>query len=126
MTATAPRRGTSGGQHGVSGVTCFYFGDFAGAHNHFQETIELYDPARHGGFINRFGGDSRAAAEIVDAVTLWVLGQIDEALRLTERALAKKLIIVKPQQATELPRFLPSPAFFSYIINRGFQRRVRS
>ena len=49
--------------HRISGVTCFYFGDFAGAHDHFQKTIELYDQARHGDFANRFGQDPRAAAE---------------------------------------------------------------
>jgi len=74
--------------HRVSGLTCFYFGDFAGAHDHFQKTSELYDPARHGDFANRFGQDPRAAAEIFDALTLWVLGRIDEALPLAERALA--------------------------------------
>ncbi len=29
--------------HRSSGVTCWYFGDFAGAHDHFQKTIELYN-----------------------------------------------------------------------------------
>jgi len=72
----------------VSGVTCLYFGDFAGAHDHFQKTIELYDPARHADFANRFGTDPRAATEIFDALTLWVLGRIDEALPLADRALA--------------------------------------
>jgi hypothetical protein len=43
---------------------------------------------RHGDFANRFGQDPRAAAEILDAITLWVLGRIDEALRLADRALA--------------------------------------
>ena len=61
--------------HRISGTTCFYFGDFAGAHDHFQKTVELYDQARHGDFANRFGQDPRAAAEILDAVTLWVLGR---------------------------------------------------
>jgi predicted ATPase len=73
--------------HGISGYTCFYFGDFAGAHHHFQKTIELYDPAPHGDFADRFGQDTRAAAEIFDALTLWVLGQIDDALRAADRAL---------------------------------------
>ena len=36
--------------HRISGITCLYFGDFAGAHDHFQKTIELYDQARHGRF----------------------------------------------------------------------------
>jgi len=35
-----------------------------------------------------FGTDPRAAAEIWDALTLWMLGRIDEALPLAERALA--------------------------------------
>jgi class 3 adenylate cyclase/predicted ATPase len=74
--------------HRVYGHTCFYFGDFASAHEHFQKTIELYDRAWHADFANRFGQDPCAAAEIYDAVTLWVLGRIDEALPLAERALA--------------------------------------
>ena len=74
--------------HRISGTTCFYFGDFAGAHEHFQRTVELHDQTRHPDFANRFGQDPRAAAEIFDALTLWVLGRIDEALRLAERALA--------------------------------------
>jgi predicted ATPase len=74
--------------HRISGVTCFYFGDFAGAHEHFQKTIELYDQARHADFVNRFGQDPRVVAEIFDALTLWVLGRVDEALPLADRALA--------------------------------------
>jgi predicted ATPase len=73
--------------HRSSGVTCFYFGDFAGAHDHFRKTIESYDPARHGDFANRFGNDPRAVAEAFDAVALWVLGRVDEALPLADRAL---------------------------------------
>ena len=74
--------------HRISGLTCFSFGDFTGAHDHFQKTVELCDQARHGDFAARFGQDPRAAAEIIDALTLWVLGRIDEALRLADRALA--------------------------------------
>ncbi len=73
--------------HRISGSTCFYFGDFAGAHDHFQKTIELCDQARHGDFANRFGNDPRAAAEAYDALALWGLGRVDEARRLAERAI---------------------------------------
>jgi len=72
----------------VSGCNCLQFGDFAGAHQHFQKTIELYDQARHAGFADRFGQDPRASAEILDALALWVLGSVDESLRLADRALA--------------------------------------
>jgi predicted ATPase len=74
--------------HRITGVTGFYFGDFASAHDHFQKTVELYDRARHGDFANRFGQDPRAAAEIFDAVTLLALGGVDDSLRLADRALA--------------------------------------
>jgi tetratricopeptide (TPR) repeat protein len=74
--------------HRISGSTCFYFGDFAGAHDHFRKTVELYDQTHHGNFANRFGHDPRAAAEGFGAVALWILGRVDDALRLADRALA--------------------------------------
>jgi tetratricopeptide (TPR) repeat protein len=74
--------------HRVFGTTCWYFGDFAGAHDHFQKSIELYDQAWHPDFVNRFGNDPRAIAEIFDALALWVLGRVDEASPLADRALA--------------------------------------
>jgi predicted ATPase len=74
--------------HRNSGTTCLYFGDFAGAHDHYQKSIELYDQARHADFANRFGQDPRAAAEIYDALASWVLGRVDDSLRLGDRALA--------------------------------------
>src|SRR5262249_49454547 len=74
--------------HRVSGATRFYFGDFAGAHDHFQKAIEHYDRARHADFANRFGNDPRAVAEVYDAIALWVLGKVDDALRSADRALA--------------------------------------
>jgi len=74
--------------HRISGTTCLCFGDFVGAHQHFQKALEVYDRARHADFTNRFGQDTRPVAEILDAATLWVLGRMDEALPLAERALA--------------------------------------
>jgi predicted ATPase len=74
--------------HRVSGCNCFQFGDFAGAHEHFQKTIELSDHARHADFANRFGQDPRASAEILDALALWMLGRVDDSVRVADRALA--------------------------------------
>jgi predicted ATPase len=74
--------------HRNSGTTCLYFGDFVGAHDHYQKSIELYDQARHADFANRFGQDPLAAAEIYDALASWVLGRVDDSLRLAGRALA--------------------------------------
>jgi len=74
--------------HRISGVTCWYFGDYAEAHEHYRKSIQPYDPARHGDFANRFGQDPRAQAEVYDAFALWTLGKVDEALRLADRAFA--------------------------------------
>jgi predicted ATPase len=74
--------------HRISGTTRLYFGDFAGAHDHFQKTVELYIPAHHADFANRFGSEPRALAEIFDALTLWVLGRVEDSLALADRALA--------------------------------------
>jgi predicted ATPase len=72
----------------VSGFTCLYFGDFIGAHDHLQKSIELYDKARRRfrqpvrpGSARR-GGDWRRP-DIVGARS------IDEASRLADRALAE-------------------------------------
>jgi len=54
--------------------TRFYFGDFAGANDQYQKAMELYDQARHADFANRFGQDPRPAAEVFDAIALWLLG----------------------------------------------------
>src|SRR5262249_37202243 len=74
--------------HRISGTTCFFFGDFAGAHGHLQKTVELYAQSRHDDLAIRFGFGPSAAAEAYDALALWVLGRADEALRLADRAFA--------------------------------------
>jgi hypothetical protein len=45
------------------GTTCLYFGDFAGAHDHYKKSIELYDRARHADFANQFAQDPLAEAQ---------------------------------------------------------------
>ena len=74
--------------HRIFGGTSFFFGDYAAAHDHFQESLALYDAGKHGELIKRFGQHPWAAAEIWDALALWILGRIDESLRLADRALA--------------------------------------
>jgi hypothetical protein len=41
--APQPNRPEAVIAHRTSGSTCWYFGDYAGAHGHFQTTVELYD-----------------------------------------------------------------------------------
>jgi predicted ATPase len=74
--------------HRIFGGTSFFFGDYAAAHDHFQKSLALYDAGKHGELINRFGQHPWAAAEVWDALALWILGRIDESLQLADRALA--------------------------------------
>jgi predicted ATPase len=83
--------------HRVFGFSCWYFGDFAGAHEHLQKSLELYDQARHADVANRFGQHRGAVAQAFDAVVLWAIGRVDEALCLAARALANS------ESATQAP-----------------------
>src|SRR5262249_22115940 len=74
--------------HRNFGTTCFYFGDFAGAHEHLRKAVALYDQVRHSDFANRFGFDPRAIAEAYDAVAQWVFVEVEEALGLGDGAAA--------------------------------------
>src|SRR5262249_30367131 len=87
---TTGRRGCpeAGIAHRMIGSSPFYFGDCAAAHDHFQKSLELYEPAQHSELINRFGQHPRVAAASWDAVALWFLGRIYESSRLADRALA--------------------------------------
>jgi len=58
--------------HRIFGSTCFSFGDYTAAHDHIQKSLALYDPGKHGELIKRFGQHPWAAAEIWDALVLWI------------------------------------------------------
>jgi hypothetical protein len=98
----------------VSGCTCFQFGDFAGAHQQFQKTIELYDQARHAGFADRFGQDPRASAEILDACAAYadigISGIIPSArlfrVRLWKAQRSKRFIGCRPRRYRHYQRLL--------------------
>ena len=74
--------------HRIAGQTAWYLGDYHAVHEHQQRAIALYDRTRDGDFAARFGHDPLAMAESYDALALWALGQVEEASRLAERALA--------------------------------------
>jgi tetratricopeptide (TPR) repeat protein len=74
--------------HRIFGTTCWYLGDFAGAHHHLEKALSLYDRAAHGDFANRFGQDIAVSAEYFDALTLYPLGHVEQALARADQALA--------------------------------------
>ena len=75
-----PRGGPSG-----PGSTVVLSGD-AQAHEHFAQSIALYDPQRHRTLAFAYGQDPGVAALMLDAWTLWILGYPDQALRRSHEA----------------------------------------
>ena len=72
--------------HRIFGATRWYIGDFTGAHRHLETALGLYDRAAHGDFANRFGQDVGVSAGYFDALALFPLGHVDEAVRRVDQA----------------------------------------
>ena len=72
--------------HRIFGTTRWYVGDFTGAHRHLATALGLYDRAAHGDFANRFGQDVGVSAGYFDALALFPLGHVDEAVRRVDQA----------------------------------------
>jgi predicted ATPase len=72
--------------HRIFGATCWYLGDFAAAHRHLETAFGLYDRAAHADFANRFGQDVAVSAGYFDALALFSLGHVDEAVRRIDHA----------------------------------------
>jgi hypothetical protein len=69
--------------HRVTGHTLAFTGDFA----HYDQSLALYDPAKHRPLAARFGYDTRVTVLCYRALALWVLGYPEKALADTDHAL---------------------------------------
>jgi hypothetical protein len=67
-------------------VDGWYMGEFTRAHDHLQLALNLFDRERHHDFMHRFGQDVASQGGIFDALALYGLGRVDEALRCAEQA----------------------------------------
>jgi tetratricopeptide (TPR) repeat protein len=61
-------------------------GEFAKAHEHLQRALTLFDRKRHHDFMHLFGQDVGSQGGIFDALALYALGHVDEALHRADRA----------------------------------------
>jgi len=61
-------------------------GEVAQAHEHFAQSLALYDPQRHRTLTFAYGQDPGVAALVIDAWALWLLGYPDQALRRSQEA----------------------------------------
>jgi tetratricopeptide (TPR) repeat protein len=73
--------------HSAVGVTLYYLGELARAHEHFERTNALYDIKRHSSHAFTYGQDPGVAGLSFDARLLGYLGYLDQALAKINQAL---------------------------------------
>jgi len=79
---TAPRMVA----HRALGLPLYLMGEVAQAHEHFAQSLALYDPQRHRTLAFAYGQDPGVSALVIDAWALWLLGYPDQALRRSQEA----------------------------------------
>jgi tetratricopeptide (TPR) repeat protein len=89
--SVAQRRPTSpeaGIAHRISGMTCWFQGDFIAARTHLEQALAIYRPERDRDLAFRFGHDYAIAARIFLALVLWPLGEVNRAHHLAEESIS--------------------------------------
>jgi predicted ATPase len=74
--------------HRALGLPLFYMGEVAQAREHFAESVALYDPQQHRTLAFGYAQDPGVGALVNDALALWMLGYLDQALRRSQEACA--------------------------------------
>jgi len=74
--------------HGFMGIILFWTGDLAGAHTHFEQAADYFDPPRQRHITEFYGMDIATGCSGYAAFPLWMLGFPDQALLRTRRALS--------------------------------------
>ncbi len=72
--------------HAGLGAVCLWLGDYAAAREHFEQTLALYQAAKHRRLARRYGTNPQTLACSLAAWTVWYLGYPEQALRLTTQA----------------------------------------
>jgi predicted ATPase len=80
--------------HRVMGQTLFYPGELVQARGHLEQGVALYDTRLHRSLVSLYGQDPGVVCHLWSALTLWMLGYPDQALREKEEAfsLARELL----------------------------------
>jgi predicted ATPase len=94
--------------HFALGDTSFNMGNLPSAREHLETVISLYDPARHGPFAIRHSVDPKTNALSYAAMTLWVLGYPDQALKRANEAIQLAQELSHPHSLAACECFLGS------------------
>ena len=79
----------AGVAHRLAGTTEWYFGNFELARAHLERTLAMFNQERDRDLTYRLGRDVGVSAMVFMALTLWPLGETDEARRIGEEMLAR-------------------------------------
>jgi len=74
--------------HRILGTTLWFQGDYAGARAELDQAFAAYDHERDRNLASRFGYDVGVQAEVVLALVLWALGQIDQSESVIQNGLS--------------------------------------
>jgi hypothetical protein len=75
--------------HRAQGVTLLFAGDYLRAREHLERALALFEPGRYDEFAFRYGPDNGVTAMAYLAFALWPLGEIDRAVALIARMVAR-------------------------------------
>jgi predicted ATPase len=92
--------------HFALGDTSFNMGKLSSAREHLETVISLYDPARHGPFAIRHSVDVKTNVLSYVAMTLWVLGYPDQALKRANEAVEFSHALAHPHSLAASECFL--------------------
>ena len=84
--ADSPEAGVA---HRVTGVTCWFAGEYLEAREHLERALALFQPGRDDDLAFRFGQDQGIAAMLYLAITLWPQGEVGRAVSLLDDAEAR-------------------------------------
>ncbi|MGH8614200.1 MAG: ATP-binding protein [Gammaproteobacteria bacterium] len=73
--------------HTGLGMTLFFLGELAPAHEHLKQSLALYDPQQHRSYSLRDGQDFGVISLSFSSLILWLLGYPDQALKKSHEAL---------------------------------------
>ena len=82
--------------HRLLGLPLYFMGEVAQAHEHFVQSVALYDPQQHRALAFTYGQDPGVAALVLDACALWILGYPDQAMRRSHEACTRAEDLAHP------------------------------
>ena len=79
----------AGVAHRITGITCWFAGEFVEARGHLERALALFEPGRDDDQAFHFGLDGGVAALANLAISTWALGDVERATSLVVRTHAR-------------------------------------